>query len=105
MRIYLDDIRTPTEEFDFIVRSYDEAIVMIKKYGVPNFISFDHDLGEDANGIVLKSGYDLAKWLVENDLKGSYTLPSDFHYNIHSQNPIGKKNICMLLDGYLRFKL
>ena len=26
MRIYLDDIKTPTEEFDFIVRSYDEGL-------------------------------------------------------------------------------
>ena len=44
MRMYLDDLRTPEEEFDFIVRSYDEAIEVIKKYGIPNFLSFDNDL-------------------------------------------------------------
>ena len=39
--MYLDDIRIPAEEFDFIVRSYDEAEKIIKQYGMPNYISFD----------------------------------------------------------------
>ena len=104
MRMYLDDLRIPVEEFDFVVRSYDEAISIIKKYGVPKFISFDHDLGADENGKLLKTGYDLAKWIVEADLDNSYTIPSDFTYKVHSQNPVGKQNIVFLLDGYLKFK-
>ena len=104
MKIYLDDLRTPTEKFDFVVRNYDEAIEIIKKYGVPNYISFDHDLGVDDEGELLKSGYDLAKWIVENDLNGSYKLPSNFTYKVHSQNPVGKKNIISLLNAYLKYK-
>lgn len=104
MRVYLDDLRTPIEEFDFIVRSYEEAVSIIKHYGVPKFISFDHDLGIDSNGNLLKSGYDLAKWLVYSDLNHTYKLPSDFKFKVHSQNPIGKKNIILLLDGYLNIK-
>lgn len=104
MKMYLDDLRTPIEEFDFVVRSYDEAISIIKKYGVPNFISFDHDLGVNNDGSLLKTGYDLAKWLVNSDLDNKNKLPSDFKFKVHSQNPVGKQNIISLLEGYLKYK-
>lgn len=104
MKMYLDDLRTPIEEFDFVVRNYNEAISIIKIHGVPNFISFDHDLGVDSEDNLLKSGYDLAKWLVESDLDNNYKLPSNFRYKVHSQNPIGKQNIISLLEGYLKHK-
>jgi hypothetical protein len=64
MTMYLDDLRTPIEELDFIVRSYDEAVQVIREYGIPNYISFDHDLGVDENSNLLKSGYNLAKWII-----------------------------------------
>ena len=100
MTMYLDDIRIPTEEFDFIVRSYDEAVKIIKQYGMPNYISFDHDLGVDENGVLLQSGYDLAKWIVESDLDKKISIPSDFSFNVHSQNPVGKTNIILLFRNY-----
>jgi len=104
MTMYLDDIRIPAEAFDFIVRSYDEAVQIIEDYGMPNYISFDHDLGVDEKGVLLKSGYDLAKWIIESDLDKSIKIPSNFYFNVHSQNPVGKKNILSLLDNYLKFK-
>jgi len=104
MTMYLDDIRTPIEEFDFIARNCDEAIAIIKKYGVPNYISFDHDLGIDSQGNLLKNGYDLAKWLVKSDLNNNYKIPFNFSFKVHSQNPIGKENIISLLEGYLKYK-
>lgn len=104
MKMYLDDLRTPIEEYDFVVRSHIEAIDIIRINGVPNFISFDHDLGEDENGNLLKTGYDLAKWIIDSDLDNTFKLPSNFKYKVHSQNPVGKKNIIALLDGYLKFK-
>lgn len=104
MRMYLDDLRTPIDEYDFVVRSYIEAIEIIRINGMPNFISFDHNLGEDEKGNLLKTDYDLAKWIVESDLDNTYKLPSNFKYKVYSQNPVGKKNIIALLDGYLKFK-
>ncbi|MDF1878423.1 hypothetical protein JHD46_02075 [Sulfurimonas sp. SAG-AH-194-C20] len=65
--MYLDDLRTPIEEFDFIVRSYEEAVSVMSRNGVPDFISFDHDLGCTTNGELLKSGFDVVKWMVKND--------------------------------------
>ncbi|MEA3523603.1 MAG: cyclic-phosphate processing receiver domain-containing protein, partial [Campylobacterota bacterium] len=56
------------------------------------------------NGNLVKTGYDLAKWIVDSDLDNTFKLPSNFKYKVHSQNPVGKKNIIALLDGYLKFK-
>ena len=103
-KMYLGDPISLTEKFDYIARNYDEAVSIIKKHGVPNFISFDHDLGADKNGNLLKTGYDLVKWIVDADLDNVHKLPFDFSYKVHSQNPIGKQNIVSLMEGYLKFK-
>lgn len=102
--MYLDDLRTPIEAFDIVVRSYKEATEYILQNGVPKFISFDHDLGIDEKEELLPSGYDFAKWLVNADAACTITLPSNFTYKVHSQNPVGKKNIESLLKRYLQFK-
>jgi len=104
MRIFVDDIRTPKTKGDWIiVRSYEEAIRIIKERGFPSFISFDHDLGMK-NGGIAKSGYDLAKWIVNADIEKEIDIPVDFSFNVHSANPVGKKNIEDLLNRYLKFK-
>ena len=105
MRMFLDDIRTAKYDYDVIVRSYDEALTYVEENGIPNFISFDHDLGCDNKGNILKSGYDFAKWLVDMDIDEIYKFPKDFHFNVHSANPIGKNNIEAILNNYLKFKI
>ena len=102
--LYLDDLRTPVQHFDVVARSYNEALSCIQTNGMPCFISFDHDLGEDEAGKLLKSGYDLAKWIVNADALQEYPLPENFSYKVHSQNPVGKKNIESLLNRYLQIK-
>ena len=101
--MYLDDLRTPIEDFDCVVRSFEEAVEIFKKHGVANLISFDHDLGIN-NGKICKSGLDVAKWIVKNDFKDEYKIPLDFSFKVHSQNPVGKKNIESLLTNYLKYK-
>ncbi|MCB1175020.1 MAG: hypothetical protein KDK39_15715 [Leptospiraceae bacterium] len=57
--LFLDDIRVPdfiyspgiAEKFS-IVRSYQEFVEFIQGNGLPDFISFDNDLGEDENGVI-----------------------------------------------------
>ena len=104
-KLYLDDIREPKNEYDVIARSYDEAVNYISQNGIPNFISFDHDLGLDWDGTVAKSGYDLAKWLVEQSLDEILEFPKDFSFYVHSANPIVKHNIESILSNYLLFKI
>jgi hypothetical protein len=98
-KLYLDDIRCPGHVGSgwLIARSYEEAIEIVKQNECPFYVSFDHDLG-DANA---KTGYDFAKWLVEQDLDHGI-LPDNFDFNVHSANPVGAANITGLLDSYLK---
>lgn len=89
-KLFLDDLRTAPEDF-VQVYSYEEFRVYIEENGVPEFISFDHDLGEG------KSGFDCAKFLVD------YCLDKNIHnisFTVHSQNPVGKENIISLLSNF-----
>ena len=45
-KLYLDDIRIPKTEGWVIVRTYDEFVNWITKNGLPEEVSFDHDLAE-----------------------------------------------------------
>lgn len=50
--LYLDDVRTPTETLPgykpwYVVRNYNEFVEWISKNGLPDFISFDHDLADE----------------------------------------------------------
>ena len=86
-KLYLDDIRTPKTKGWDIVRSYDKFVKWIEENGLPDKVSFDHDLGEEGT----KTGYDAAKWLVQYCY--SNCLPFLPEYNVHSANPVGKANI------------
>ena len=91
MKLYLDDIRNPATEGWNIVRSYEEFVQFIMQNGMPDLISFDHDLGDN-----VPTGMDCAKWLVENQHK-------IVEFNVHSANPVGKKNIESLLNNWKLF--
>lgn len=103
-KLYLDDIRTTTDCTFMIVRTVNDAQKLIHLLGVPIFISFDHDLGIDGEGNLLLSGYDFAKWLVEMNMEGIFTFAEDFDFRVHSQNPVGAKNIQEYLRNYLSFQ-
>jgi len=96
---YLDDERTPKTDHDWIVvRSYAEAVSYVKQNGIPDYCSFDHDLGTE------ESGYDFVKWLVEEDITRRHPFPPNFEWNVHSANPVGRTNIDSYLISYFDFK-
>jgi len=105
-KLFLDDVRTvamvydESEEKDFdIVRTYDAFVSYIQKNGLPEFISFDNDLGLDTNGEVAPDGYAAAKWLV-------YTSGLDvknLQFKVHSANPVTAEQIRGLLNNYIEF--
>jgi hypothetical protein len=87
--IYVDDIRTPISQGYVICRNYDEAIDVLKNTDNKiDFISLDHDLGDDS-----KSGYDICKFIVENNIKIPFI-------NLHTSNPVGRNNMYQLLKNY-----
>lgn len=103
-RLFLDDERTPNsalkaglifgEEYTkkwTIVRDYESFVTHIEKNGIPDLISFDHDLGGNS-----LSGYDCAKWLVDFCFESGFNLPI---CKVHSANPVGKLNIQMYLKN------
>ena len=115
LKIYLDDVRTPVDKESWmVVRNYDEVVDRVTKVGLKNIeiISLDHDLGDTAmaewhknvyhnytlnyDNITEKTGYDCAKWLVEQWMDGQPIV--DVY--THSANAIGSANIMGYINNY-----
>lgn len=129
-KLFLDDFRFPVDcgkympnpafyyknEWE-IVRNYDEFVKHITENGLPEVISFDHDLAESHYNSDMyegqeaynkhyeefeeKTGYHCAKWLVDYCMDKDVDLPD---YVVHSMNPAGGKNIQSYLDNYKKFR-
>lgn len=126
--LFLDDIREPEQAFKYtkekmfieknwdVVRNYDEFVAYIETNGLPNFISFDHDLADthytpeeywddyekskvwqESQIHKEKTGYECAKWLVDYCMDNKLRCP-DFY--CHSMNPVGKDKIVGLLNPF-----
>ena len=131
--VALDDIRDPREENwnNYIAKkvtnpkkviilwakNYEEFTSFIDTHGLPDIISFDHDLAwehytpekfwnnydeskkyQDAQVYTEKTGLDCAKWLIEYCMDNKLSLP---HYHVHSWNPVGADNIKRLLTNFI----
>ena len=101
-KLYIDDERFPKGDGFTIARTMEEALTLIEDKGFPSYISFDHDLGIDDNGNLLKTGFDFAKWITEADMDGLIAIPNSFEFNVHSANNVGADNIQGILDSYLK---
>lgn len=123
MKLFLDDMRQPkdacyivsnpglywTDDW-IIVKNYPEFCRWIKSNGLPEIISFDHDLAESHYTIdfdewnhftadqlgVEETGLDCAKWLVDYCEMNGLDLPECY---VHSANPIGRQVIKKYLDN------
>ena len=129
--MFLDDIRLPghvtwlelPDKPYMVVRNYDEFVQVIINHGVPEFISFDHDLADEHYQTMLKdmqvnsemhltfilkesitdidygpekTGYECAKWLVEHCADNGYKFPL---YTVHSMNPVGSERIKYYIEN------
>lgn len=118
--LYLDDVRTPSVDLPgynpwTVVRNYEEFVAYIGKKGIPDFISFDHDLApehmNDYYNQVARQGYqhpsyeeftektglDCARWLVEYCQVNNVPLK---RCAVHSHNPVGATNIQSFINGF-----
>lgn len=84
---YYDDILT-------IVNNVNKAKKMLLKIDDYDFLFLDHDLeGETyVNSHNENTGYQIAKFIVENDIQIDSTII------IHSLNPVGSKNMYNILE-------
>jgi len=111
--VFLDDCRKPLNDTRTwtVIKSYKEFVKIITDRGLPQFISFDHDLStehykighvraftnEDYQSVKEKTGFHCAQWLVDYCMDKKLPLPD---YQVHSMNPDGKKNIISLLESF-----
>lgn len=110
-RLFLDDVRNP-EEVKWVrlpsgpwtvIRNYEDFVRVVQNRGMPEYISFDHDLADvhyqnpERENFVEKTGLDCAKWLVEHCSTFGYGLPE---YSVHSMNPVGAERIRLLLQSF-----
>lgn len=124
-KLFLDDVRNPLDCMVYmpqhvyadndwvVVRNYDEFVDYIKTNGLPDLISFDHDLADEHydpsmyNGTYNekyetfkeKTGYDCAKWLVDHMIDNDLKM-CDFI--VHSMNPAGAYNIKGYINGFIK---
>ena len=102
--IYVDDIRTNDSFYKslpnynewkiIIARNYQDAIRFLRECSDGSIIiDLDHDLGFDGILKMERSGYDICKYIVENQIP-----ITAFH--IHSMNPVGAHNMRSLLTHY-----
>lgn len=119
-KLFLDDKRNPVHCVSYmqhrigrrnpiylengwvICRNFKSFVSTIEEMGLPDFVSFDHDLADehyndildfgiiDYGSYVEKTGYEAAKWLVNYCLDHKLELPE---YAVHSDNPVGAGNI------------
>lgn len=126
-KLFLDDVRTPDQVKwvrlpagpYVVVRSYQEFVNKIMQQGVPEFVSFDHDLADEHYAIgsrhvdslidnnifnhdygVEKTGFDCARWLVDYCIEQGCKFPN---YAIHSMNPVGVERISMYISQAQKF--
>jgi hypothetical protein len=119
-KLFLDDVRNPVHCVTYmqsrigwknpiylqndwmICRNYESFKNTLEAEGLPEFVSFDHDLADehyapetDDYQYIEKTGLDCAKYLVDYCIKNKLKLPQ---YACHSMNPAGTKNIMEYLE-------
>lgn len=93
--LFLDDERFPTNPKDRIARNSYDAQWLIEHLGMPQHISFDHDLGG------ADTAMNLLHWMAGQLIAGNVAFPENFSYSVHSQNPVGAQNIMSMMESLL----
>lgn len=103
-KLFVDDERTPLYDFADALHAHDaaEAVKMIQSYGLPEAISFDHDLGADSDGNPKPSAHTFMTWLIDQHLEGALDLSQVRKVVIHTNNVVGSKNLAGLWDCFAR---
>lgn len=81
----------------FNLATYEASINYFLSKGIPEFITFDNDLGEP------KEGIDIVNWLIEKDLDFNF-LNHNFKFNIHSKNTEANRRMFNKLNDYKKYR-
>lgn len=108
IKLFLDDRLNPPDDTWTLVRTAEDALLLLDDPSVDvECASLDHDLGQcaacegsgdrpdaPANCRHKMTGYDLVKWMAENDV-----WPR-FKPAVHSANPVGRANMIATIERY-----
>lgn len=125
-KLFLDDDRFPVDVISWmhqrigkrnsiylqagwvVVKNYDQFTKHILENGLPEFVSFDHDLGfehlapeTDSWKYKENTGFHCVKWLCEYCIDNDLKFPS---YAVHSQNTIGCENMLSYIKSFINFQ-
>lgn len=89
------------------VWNYDEFVNCITTRGLPEIVSFDHDLADEhyaPTGISYdefkdKTGYHCMQWMIQYIMDNNLEPPE---VHIHSLNPVGAENIETLFKNFIK---
>jgi len=113
--LFLDDVREPKHvkwvELPrpvswIIVRSYPQFVEAVSQKGLPGFVSFDYELGDEIYGksstwFTEKTGRDCAEFMVKYCENNMLPFPQ---YAVHSMSPTGKADIIQTIERYKNLK-
>lgn len=105
-KLFLDDVRKPPDSTWAVVRNHGAFVRYIEENGVPEVISFDHDLADehyqalDAESYAAvggtfreKTGCECARFLIQ---RGEFPKLAI----IHTLNPVGAEHLIKLLSPH-----
>lgn len=97
-KLWIDDLRHPPDHTWIWVKTSQEAIDVLQSQHVDH-ISFDHDLGYDANGEDDKAVF-VATYIEELAAENAIHRIS---WEVHSANPVGRKDLTAIMESCERF--
>lgn len=105
--LFIDDERDPsyvglTDKDNYkVARTSQAAIDMVKEFGVPNFIHFDHDLGWNEG--TFDTTMRFLEWLILYDMDKNI-ISETILWAVHSMNPVGAENLDRKMYNYMTHK-
>jgi hypothetical protein len=113
-KLFLDDYRNPANVKWInipsgpytIVRNYDEFVNTISELGIPEHVSFDHDLADnhyENDFSNEKTGLECAEWLINTCQDLGQKFPT---FTVHSMNPVGSLRIKnAIVNAYMKGRI
>lgn len=103
-KLFIDDERAPLYDFVDAVQAFDvpQAIQLIEARGLPEAISFDHDLGATAAGPKDPSTV-FMRYLIDQHLDGVLDLTTVKQVVVHTNNVVGGPALISLWDSFISF--
>lgn len=95
-KLFVDDLRVSCGDDWIVKRNSQEAIDYIRNNGLPDVITFDHDLGGDDTSMKIVHA------ITDMCLDKIITFTPEFRFFVHSDNPVGAKNIELAMRSLYR---